>query len=280
MEIKAELKQPYTENQRMDFIVEQNHRNGYEIRHIETIYEVEIKVPSIIKETITETIQEPVLDENGYPILDENGNPTFEEKTVEREVERTETEIITETIEVPVFDEEGNPVLDKDGNQTYETKTIEKEVTKYKTEIVEKTGYNLEAWGYTEEEKQEQERERIDMLFLTGADVERGIYQAKGMDFDDIMAFVIANPPAGLDVKALNIELKANNFYRGSEYVSKVGALLGFTSEQLDKFFETNDYHELLSEVINEDTTDTTDISNEVDTEETGAKNADTGTLE
>ena len=87
-----------------------------------------------------------------------------------------------------------------------------------------------------------QERERLDMLFLTGADVERGIYQAKGMDFEDIIAFVMANPPVGFDVKALKIELKANNFYRGNPYVNAVGALLGFTSEQLDKFFETKDY--------------------------------------
>ena len=110
---------------------------------------------------------------------------------------------------------------------------------------IKETETALEAWGYTEEEKQEQERERLNMLFLTGADVERGIYQAKGMDFDDIMAFVIANPPEGLDIKALKIELKANNFYRGNHYVNAVGALLGFTSEQLDKFFETKDYHYL-----------------------------------
>ena len=32
MEIKAILEKPYTENQRIDFIVEQNHRLGYEIR--------------------------------------------------------------------------------------------------------------------------------------------------------------------------------------------------------------------------------------------------------
>ena len=31
MEIKAELKQPYTEKERMDFIVEQNHKLGYTI---------------------------------------------------------------------------------------------------------------------------------------------------------------------------------------------------------------------------------------------------------
>lgn len=93
-----------------------------------------------------------------------------------------------------------------------------------------------------EEKQAQKERERLGMLFLTGADVERGIYQAKGMDFDDIMAFVMANPPKGLDVKALKIELKANNFYRGNPYVNAVGALLGFTEEQLDKFFETKDY--------------------------------------
>lgn len=102
---------------------------------------------------------------------------------------------------------------------------------------------NKEAW---EAEQAQKERERIAQLFLTGADVERGIYQAKGMDFDDILAFVTANPPQGLDVKALKIELKANHFYRGNPYVSAIGGLLGFTEEQLDKFFETNDYRVLL----------------------------------
>ena len=111
---------------------------------------------------------------------------------------------------------------------------------------IKETETALEAWGYTEEEIQEQERERKAKLFLTGADVERAIYQAKGIDFDDIVTMVTQLQPEGLDIKALKIELKANNFYRGSEYVSKVGALLGFTSEQLDKFFETKDYHELL----------------------------------
>ena len=113
-----------------------------------------------------------------------------------------------------------------------------------------------EAW---EAEQELKERERIAKLFLTGADVERGIYQAKGMDFDDILAFVMANPPQGLDVKALKIELKANHFYRGNPYVEAVGALLGFTSEQLDKFFEFNDYNYLLPvEEVNETESNTT----------------------
>lgn len=98
-----------------------------------------------------------------------------------------------------------------------------------------------------EAEQELKERERIARLNLTGADVERGIYKAKGMDFNDILAYVTQLQPEGLDIKALGIELKANNFYRGNPYVDAVGALLGFTSEQLDKFFETNDYTNLLA---------------------------------
>ena len=129
------------------------------------------------------------------------------------------------------------------------TDTGELELVEY--EIVTK---HIEALGYTEEELAQQQAERVAKLNLTGADVERGIYQAKGMDFDDIVAMVTQLQPKGLDVKALKIELKANHFYRGNPYVNAVGALLGFTSEQLDKFFETNDYTVLLpiDEVIND----------------------------
>lgn len=111
--------------------------------------------------------------------------------------------------------------------------------------------YVLNDEAYKEKQAQK-ERERIAKLYLTGADVERGIYQAKGMDFDDIvemvetMQFAQAPQVEGIDVKALKIELKANNFYRGNPYVSAIGALLGFTEEQLNLFFETNDYTVLL----------------------------------
>lgn len=39
MEIKAKLNKPYTEKQRMDFIVQQNHKNNYEIKETETTLE-------------------------------------------------------------------------------------------------------------------------------------------------------------------------------------------------------------------------------------------------
>ena len=106
-----------------------------------------------------------------------------------------------------------------------------------------------EAW----EAKQAQiEAERVAKLYLTGADVERGIYQAKKMDFDDIVAMVTALQPEGLDIKALKIELKANNFYRGNPYVSAIGSLLGFTEEQLNLFFEDGNYEHLLVKIDEE----------------------------
>ena len=121
--------------------------------------------------------------------------------------------------------------------------------------VIEETETELQALGYTAEELQVQEQERIAMLNLTGADVERGIYKAKGMDFDDIIQYLNTYPQDGLDIKAVKIELKANHFYRGNPYVNAIGSLLGFTSEQLDKFFEDGDYTHLLEvkeEVTNE----------------------------
>ena len=108
-----------------------------------------------------------------------------------------------------------------------------------------------------EAEQAQKERERLSMLNLTAADVERGIYKAKGMDFDDVIALVeqyneaapldAEGNSAGVDIKALKIELKANNFYYGNPYVKQIGALLGFTDEQMLEFFKTGDYTALLS---------------------------------
>lgn len=138
MEIKATLNKPYTEQQKIDFIVTQNHNNGYEIR---------------------------------------------------------ETELA------------------------------------------------LEAWGYTQEEQAEQERQRIDGLSLTPSDVERALYKAKDMDFEDLKALIAQQAPM-LDMKALAIEFRANNFYRGvtingMRLIDTVGALLGYSSADMDYLFET-----------------------------------------
>lgn len=90
------------------------------------------------------------------------------------------------------------------------------------------------------------------MLHLTAADVERAIYKATGMDFDDIINKVSEIQTLGMgtdiDIKALKIELKANDFYRGNPYIDSVGQLLGFTPDMLDDFFATNDYTKLITE--------------------------------
>lgn len=109
--------------------------------------------------------------------------------------------------------------------------------------IIEEQEDKLVALGYTEQEKLKQEKERIALLNMTGADVERAIYKVKGIDFDDILAMVKDNP--AIDEKALKIEFKANNFFRGNPYIEQVGSLFGFTSEMLNKFFDTKDYHYL-----------------------------------
>ena len=137
MEIKAELIKPYTEDQRLDFIVTYSHQQGYEIRESETA---------------------------------------------------------------------------------------------------------LEAWGYTQEEQQEQERQRIDALTLTPADVERALYKEKQMDFEDLKTLIAQQLPQ-VDIKGLSIEFRAKDFFRGAEasgmrLFDVVGALLGYTPQDMDYLFE------------------------------------------
>ena len=129
--------------------------------------------------------------------------------------------------------------------------------------MINETENSLEAWDYSDDEKTKINKEQIANLYLTRADVERGIYKAKGMDFEDIVEMVeniqkdysalpqndgelTCNGGSQIDIKALKIELKANNFYRGNPYVLAIGSLLGFSEEQLDKFFKDGNYEHLL----------------------------------
>jgi hypothetical protein len=88
----------------------------------------------------------------------------------------------------------------------------------------------------TWEEKQAQaERERIAKLKLTKREVFLGLYQAKGVTPDMIKA-QITDPQALIEFEY------ANDYYRGNPLIDTVGATLGITPKQLDKFFETKDY--------------------------------------
>ena len=124
----------------------------------------------------------------------------------------------------------------------FEGKVFTAEQGKY---YVDETG----VWQVRTDEEFEElqtaaEKERISNLSLTAADVERAIYKARNIDFDDIVDTIEAMNEAGtadIDIKALKIELKANNFYRGNEYVETIGNLLGFTSDDLDYLFENGE---------------------------------------
>lgn len=151
MEIKAILNKPYTEEQRMSFIVEQNHTQGYEIKESETA---------------------------------------------------------------------------------------------------------LEAWGYTEEEKEEQERERIANLSLTRGDVFRGLLLAKQVTRADIRSLIELmpedTPQQKMEKEYALIDFDESlNFYRGVALIDTLGAQLNITPTQMDRFFDTNDWHELVNEENN-----------------------------
>ena len=100
---------------------------------------------------------------------------------------------------------------------------------------------------YTDEEKAAIERARLDALTLTPSDVERAIYYSDlGMDFEDLKGYIKEKAPS-IDIKGLAIEFRANNFYRGAvdkngnRIIDMIGALLGYTPEDMDYLFENKE---------------------------------------
>ena len=96
----------------------------------------------------------------------------------------------------------------------------------------------------TEAEQELKERERIAMLSLTRGDVFRGLLQAKGVTRLQLRAMIETNPQlteVQKEMALIDFD-EALNFYRGNALIDTVGLALGITPEQLDKFFEYNDY--------------------------------------
>ncbi len=93
-------------------------------------------------------------------------------------------------------------------------------------------------------------RQRLDQLTLTPADVERALLKAKGWDFEDLKTFMKAQGYTDLQIKAIGVELRANNFFRGAtmgeepnviRIVDTIGALLGYTPDDMDYLFENKE---------------------------------------
>ena len=90
-----------------------------------------------------------------------------------------------------------------------------------------------------------------DELKLTRGDVFRGILQAKGVTRAQLRAFIELMPEETEEEKlAKELALidfdEALYFYRRNPLIDKVGAQLDITNYQMTRFFETNDYHELI----------------------------------
>lgn len=126
--------------------------------------------------------------------------------------------------------------------------------------------YDFELITVEEKEAKEtqKERERLDKLSMTRGDVFEALILARGLTKPQIRAMI---EQAELDTmtKALYLNRfdEALEFYRGYPIFDMLGQALGVTPKQLDKFFETKDYHELLPveepvvEIQDENTTDT-----------------------
>ena len=115
-------------------------------------------------------------------------------------------------------------------------------------EIEELENGSLQAFEMvkTDEEKAKEERERLDKLSMTRGDVFEALILAKGLGKAQIRAMI---EQAELDTvtKALYLNRfdEALEFYRGYPIFDMLGQALGITSEMLDKFFDTKDYHYL-----------------------------------
>lgn len=101
-------------------------------------------------------------------------------------------------------------------------------------EIIENPDY--------EEAKRQKHRQELDALTLTPSDVERALLKAKGMDFEDLKEFLKNKGYTDLQIKAIGVELRASDFFRGAmlngiRIVDAIGGLLGYTTEDMDYLF-------------------------------------------
>ena len=123
--------------------------------------------------------------------------------------------------------------------------------------IIEETETELQALGYTDEELEQQEKERISMLNMTRGDFIEGLILAQGKDETDIIALIEQLPITDMEKKVyINRVKNALDFYRGYPVIDVLAGYLNVTPGQMDLFFKTKDYKHLIPiEAENENTT-------------------------
>ena len=82
-----------------------------------------------------------------------------------------------------------------------------------------------------EKEQEEKEKERIAKLSLTKREVFLALYQDKGITPEQLKS-QITEPSALIEFEY------ATEYFRGNPLIDAVGAMLGYTSQQLDYLFE------------------------------------------
>lgn len=83
----------------------------------------------------------------------------------------------------------------------------------------------------TEEQKEQEERERIANLSLTKREVFLALYKDKGITPEQLRSQIT-------DAEALIEFDYANDYFRGNPLIDKIGLMLGYSKEDLDYLFE------------------------------------------
>ena len=120
---------------------------------------------------------------------------------------------------------------------------------------VRDTGSALEAWGYTDQELTEQEQERIGNLNMTRGDFFEAMLYAKQIGKPQLRALIEDSESIPAEVKPIYLNRfdEAGNFYRKYPVFDLLCEELDITTQQLDNFFQSKDWHDLLPVVENEE---------------------------
>lgn len=204
MELKSELKYPYTEDERSHFIVEQNHTNGYEIREVKRIEEYQEKV-----------FEFEEVEEKQPLAFDEETNEPIDFETIMTKKPVMIT--VQEKIETQIFDEETGEIT------ASETKTIEKQEQKFHYETREKEVTDLQAWGYTREEIEQQKQEQFkkDFFETSLGWVRRTVTMQNGVQ-RDFLFDILPNLEAGVPIITYNIDGTQNrDMFVTSDFIAQ-----------------------------------------------------------
>lgn len=230
------LDKPFNENEKFDFIVDYNHKQGLKIEDTERFLfaleaneimgkkKIEIDVPDFIE--VEEEYQEIILDENNNPILDEEGNFQYETKT--KKVQKPLMLPTVETYQDIVTDEEGNPILDDEGNYQFEQKEHTTYIQSTHKEKI-RVPYPIIDPDYEEKEAQK-ERERINSLTMTKRVLALQL-QEYGITYLQLKELIANNEQAELEWDL------CERLERSNPLLDLMGAQLGITPEQIDNMF-------------------------------------------